>query len=300
MADRIFSLHRNRDLSAQLAAQLNIPEGRLEMRRFPDGESYFRVLDEVHQERLVLLADLHRPDHKTLPALLLAETLRDLGASSVLLVAPYLPYMRQDKRFHPGEGITSRYFARLVSAHFDGLVTVDPHLHRYATLAEIYSIPALALQAAPLIAGWIAANIDKPLLIGPDSESAQWVEAVAEQAGAPCTILKKTRRGDRDVEISAPETEKWRSYTPVLVDDIIASGHTMLETLKLLRGQGLPKAVCIGVHAVFAGTAAEWLASAAERVITCNTIAHPTNAIDLAPLLAGGVRTLARGQPARR
>lgn len=50
----------------------------------------------------------------------------------------------------------------------------------------------------------IAANIDKPLLIGPDSESAQWVEAVAERAGAPCTVLKKTRRGDRDIGISAP------------------------------------------------------------------------------------------------
>ncbi|WP_323844325.1 ribose-phosphate pyrophosphokinase [Microbulbifer magnicolonia] len=296
MAGTIFSLHPNRALAAELAKRLGAAEGRLDTRHFPDGESYFRVLDEVRGQNLVLLADLHRPDRNTLPALLLAGTLRDLGAESLLLAAPYLPYMRQDKRFHPGEGVTSRYFARLVSTSFDGLVTVDPHLHRYASLAEIYTIPALALQAAPLIAEWIAANIDNPLLIGPDSESAQWVEAVAGRAGSPFTVLHKVRHGDRDVEVSAPDIARWRSHTPVLVDDIVSSGHTMLETLKQLQRLGLPKAVCIGVHGVFAGEAATQLASATTRVVTSNSIPHPSNAIDIAGLLADGVRALeARG-----
>ncbi|WP_346840091.1 ribose-phosphate pyrophosphokinase [Microbulbifer sp. SAOS-129_SWC] len=292
MTDFLFNLHPNRTLAEAVTAGLAAVEGRLERRQFPDGESYFRVRAEVAGRTVVLLADLHQPDRNALPALLLAQTLRDLGAESVLLAAPYLPYMRQDKRFHPGEGITSRYFARLLSSCVDALVTVDPHLHRYASLSEIYTIPARALQAAPLIAQWIAANIERPLLIGPDSESAQWVQAVAERAEAPCTVLDKTRHGDRDVEVSAPDIDHWRDHTPVLVDDIVSSGHTMLETLKQLQQLGLPKAVCIAVHGVFADTAAAQLAASAARVVTCNSIPHATNAIDLAGLLAAGIRAL--------
>ncbi|MFT6491487.1 MAG: ribose-phosphate pyrophosphokinase [Porticoccus sp.] len=289
---RLFSLHEDKTLAQRLGESLGLEEGRLDMRHFPDGESYLRILDDVKHRNVVVLADLYQPDRRILPLLLLAETLRDLGAREILLVAPYLPYMRQDKRFHSGEGVTSRYFAKLLSHYFSALVTVDPHLHRYHDLSEIYDIPARVGHAAPLIAEWIAANIDKPVLIGPDSESEQWVSAVARQAGAPFTVLSKTRRGDRDVEVSVPQIERWRNHTPVLVDDIISSGHTMLETLAHLKHLGLPDAVCLAVHGVFAEGADEKLTAVARRVVTSNAIPHSTNAIDIGDLLADSIREL--------
>lgn len=289
---RLFSFHEDKLLAQRLAESLGLEAGRLDMRHFPDGESYLRILDDVKNSNIVVLADLYQPDRGILPLLLLAETLRDLGAEQILLVAPYLPYMRQDKRFHSGEGVTSRYFATLLSRYFSALVTVDPHLHRYHNLSDIYDIPTRAGHAAPLIAEWIAANVDKPVLIGPDSESEQWVSAVAQLAGAPFTIFSKTRRGDRDVEISMPQIKRWRQHTPVLVDDIISSGHTMLETLSHLKRLGLPDAVCLAVHGIFAESSDEKLAATAHRLVTTNAIPHPSNAIDIGCLLADSIREL--------
>jgi ribose-phosphate pyrophosphokinase len=92
--------------------------------------------------------------------------------------------------------VTSRSYAALLSSAFDALVTADPHLHRYRALDEIYRIPTRVVHTAPLIASWVAATVQRPLLIGPDSESEQWVSEVAAGAGAPWTVLRKIRRGD--------------------------------------------------------------------------------------------------------
>jgi ribose-phosphate pyrophosphokinase len=222
---------------------------------------------------------------------MIAATLRDLGAARLLLVAPYLPYMRQDSRFRQGEGVTSRYYAALISSHYDGLITVDPHLHRYASLAEVYAVPATCVRAAPAIGDWIRDHVRHPLLIGPDSESRQWVEAVAGVAGAPSIVLEKIRRGDRDVSVSVPDLEPYRGRQPVLLDDIISSGRTMAEAVHRVNGGGSAAPVCIAIHPVFAeGAVQDLRAAGAGRVVSCNTIGHETNAIDVDPLIADACR----------
>lgn len=287
MKPMIFSLPGNEGLADGLAVRLGWERGKAILRRFPDGKSYARIESSVEGRAVILCCTLDRPDEKGLPLLFLAATAKDLGAARVGLVAPYLAYMRQDRRFQPGEGITSVYFARILSDSIDWLVTIDPHLHRRASLAEIYSIPTRVIHAAPLISRWIRENISSPVLIGPDRESEQWVSEIAAGAGAPYLVLEKIRRGDRDVEVSVPETDRWRSYTPVLADDIISTARTMIETVGHLRRAGLAKPVCIGIHAIFADRAEEDLREAgALRVVTCNTIPHPSNGIDLGDLLA--------------
>ena len=193
------------------------------------------------------------------------------------------------------EGLTSTYVGRLLSAAVDAVVTVDPHLHRHRSLADVLQVPSVCLHAAPLIAAWIARHVPEPLVIGPDDESAQWAAAVAGQAGAPFTILAKTRRGDREVEVSAPGVARWPGHTPVLVDDIISTGRTMLAAVAHLRGLGTAPPVCVAVHAVFAEQADRDLAAAGARVVTCNTIPHPSNTIDVHDLVADGVRSVLAG-----
>lgn len=265
--------------------------GELETRRFPDGEAYVRVPTPCAGADVVLCAGLHPPDEQTLQTLLAAATLRDLGAARVLLVAPYLPYMRQDSRFRDGEGVTSRYYAALLSGHFDGIVTVDPHLHRYASLSEVYSVPAARVHAAPAIGAWIRENVADPVLIGPDAESRQWVEAAAAVADAPFIVLEKVRRGDRDVSVSAPDLAGQDGRQPVLLDDIISSGRTMAEAVMHVNGGGGRPPVCIAIHPVFAdGAVADLRTAGAGRVVSCNTIRHSTNAIDVSPLIAAACR----------
>jgi ribose-phosphate pyrophosphokinase len=267
-----------------------------EMRRFPDGETYLRIDSNVQGRQVVLVCTLREPDAKLLPLIFMADPLRDLGACSVGLVAPYLAYMRQDKRFRAGEALTCASFARLISARFDWLVTVDPHLHRLHSLAEIYTIPAAVVRAAPLLAGWIRTHVPAPFVIGPDAESEQWVSEVA--AAVPCAhvALEKVRHGDRAVTVSRiPGIRRWSGHTPVLVDDIIASAQTMIEGVGQWMGQergaAEPAPICLGVHAVFAAGAYEALrAAGAARIVTTNSIAHESNAIDLSAALLAPVR----------
>ncbi len=287
----IFNPDSDPALASQLTRLLDAQAGVLEQRRFPDGESYLRIHSDCTDQDCVILCNLFHPDERVLRLLFLADTLRECGARSIGLVTPYLAYMRQDKRFQPGECVSSRPFAKLLSSAFDYLVTVDPHLHRYDSLDEIYSIPSRVVQAAPLIAQWIQQRVDQPLLIGPDSESEQWVSQVAALAGAPFQVLQKERRGDYDVSVSLPDLDSAAERTPVLVDDIISSGRTMLETIKHLQAAGLPRAVAIGVHGIFAGDAYAQLTEVAD-VVTTACIPHLSNQIDIAAPLADAIRDL--------
>lgn len=258
-----------------------------ELRRFPDGELYVRLEGELGDD-VVIVGNASGDNFLRLA--FLAGTARDLGATRVGLVAPYLAYMRQDSRFKPGEGVTARYFAQLVSGTIDWLVTVDPHLHRLDSLAGVYTIPTTIARAAPAIAQWIMGAVSHPVLVGPDAESVQWVQAVAERCGAPFVILEKTRRGDRDVSITAPD-RAWNGHTPVVIDDIVSTGRTMIEATRQLRAAGSAPPMCVAIHAVFADALNEALIDAGARgIVTCDTISHATNQICVAEPLAAAVR----------
>ncbi len=290
----VFALPGNDTLAAALAPAIGAEAGALVMRRFPDDESYLRFDTPVSGRKVVLACSLHQPDTFALPLLFAAATARELGATTIGLAAPYLGYMRQDKRFCDGEAVTSALFAKLLSQHIDWLVTVDPHLHRWKSLDEIYTIPSVVVPAAPLLAAWIKANVATPVLIGPDAESEQWVSAVARIAGAPHVVLEKVRHGDRDVSVSIPDPAALRGHTPVLVDDIISTGGTMIAAVRHALAQGLPAPVCVGVHAVFAGEAHDaLLAAGAARIVTTNAIPHAAGVIDVIPSLAAAVARLA-------
>ena len=107
-----------------------------------------------------------------------------------------------------------------------------------------------------------------------------------EGSGAPYTILKKIRKGDREVEISIPQIEKCLDFQPVLVDDIISSGQTMIETIKQLAKLHMKPPICLCVHPVFAEKSFEDIQSAgAKAVFSCNTIEHPSNISDISQLI---------------
>ena len=278
-----FTLHLDRAISCEV--------GQMEMRRFPDSETYVRLRSPVYGRDVVFVCTLDRPDEKLISLYLAVRTARELGARRVGLVAPYLSYMRQDARFKEGEGITSAHIAAFLSDFLDWLVTVDPHLHRHHRLNEIYSIPTKVVHAAPAIGDWIAEHVDNPVIIGPDAESEQWAAKAAESVRCPYVVLEKTRKGDHEVEVTEVAeswgTGGWKGGTPVLVDDITSTGQTMIAATRRLKQAGLPPPVCISVHPVFAGSAFEDLhAEGVADIVSCNTIHHSTNRIDVAEAIA--------------
>jgi ribose-phosphate pyrophosphokinase len=279
--------------AAAFALALDADLAVLETRRFPDGEQGLRLVDDPAGREAVVFGALAPPHEGALTLRILGDLLRELGACRIGLVLPYLPYMRQDARFRPGEAITSATFARVVSPAADFLVTCDPHLHRRASLDEIYAIPSRVVPAAPAIAQWIQEAVSDPFIVGPDEESAQWAQDVALRVGCPVRVCAKERRGDRDVHVALPSLEAVRGRTPVLVDDILSSGRTLAVAVRALREAGMAPPVCIAVHGVFADDAGPLLAAAgAARVVTCNTLPGPTAAIDVHADLAAATRSM--------
>ncbi len=296
MQPTVLALPGNDALAARLTLELAARRGRLDVRRFPDGESYVRVRGSIAGRPVVIAATLDRPDEKLLPLMLAAATAREIGATSVGLVAPYLPYLRQDRRFRSGEAVSARHFAGFVSQSVDWVVTVDPHLHRLHALGEVYPIPTESITAAPRLAQWVREHIPRPFLIGPDEESRQWVERVASAAGAPWVVFRKRRLGDATVTEDLPDLRGCRDRIPVLVDDIVSTAATMIESAHALTGMGLAAPYCVAVHGIFAGSAfARLSAAGVARVVTCNTITHSTNAIDIHDLLAAAARRRLEG-----
>lgn len=274
----------------------------LKTKLFPDGESYVRLPCAVDGRPVALAARLHWPNAKIMPLLFAADAARELGADGVGLITPYLPYMRQDARFAAGEAITSATFARLVSGAFDWLVTVDPHLHRHAALSEIYAIPALACEAAPVVGAWISAQIESPIVIGPDAESRQWASAVAKAAGAPFVTLAKSRHGDTAVDIAFPDMSAWSGRTPVLVDDIISSGTTMEVALRELSRLGFSGAVVVGVHGILAVTGdveKRLMAAGAARIVVTTTVRGPLSRINVDGIVAEAAARFLASEPRR-
>jgi ribose-phosphate pyrophosphokinase len=288
-----FALPGNERLASELAALTSGQVGQLEVRQFPDGETYVRVLSDVNRKDVFIVCTLARPDAQFVPLSFTASAIRQLGAQSVQLIAPYLAYMRQDRIFHPGEALASRLFAELLQRYFDRLITVDPHLHRHSSLAEVYDIPTTVVHAAPLLAEWIANHVDEPIIIGPDAESAQWVESIAKQVGAPWAAFEKERRADRDVRISARSLKYASGRTPVLADDIVSSGTTMKQALRILSSQNLPPAYCLAIHGLCSRRIARQLSDRSAGFLTCNTVPNDGAVLDVAPLIAAALVSLA-------
>lgn len=277
--------------SARLAESLSecckIPLLSITLHRFPDGE--WRVqLQQAPAERVIIVCSLDHPDHKTLPLYLLASTLREQGVKEITLIAPYLAYMRQDIAFHPGESVSARHYARLLSSVMDRLVTVDPHLHRIHQLSEVYSVPAQALHATIVLGQWLVQHCPGAFLIGPDAESAQWVSQVAEVAGSEFVVLEKQRSGDRQVSIQVPALSLSHATPVVLVDDMISTGRTLVEAARQIHAQGYRNITALCVHALYDDRAAqEMQAAGINRVVSCNTVLHASNGVDISELLLG-------------
>lgn len=289
----LFALPGNEVLTERLAMAVEAELGELSIRTFPDAETYVRLKTDPQGRDVAIVCTLPYPNEKVLPLLFAAGAARSLGARQVGIIAPYLPYMRQDAVFHPGEAVTARIFADIIAAEAQWLITIDPHLHRITRLSEAYHIPATALHVADVIGGWMRRHVPDPLVVGPDEESIQWAAAVAAAANAPCVALRKERRGDTKVIVTLPDIGNHNGRTPVLVDDIISTGQTMIAALAATR-KSLPasrRAVCVGVHALFTRRVLdEILAAGATRVVTTNTIPHFSNAIDVVDVLASALR----------
>ncbi len=299
MSSIIVAMPNAEDLARDIAERTGLPLAQIERHTFPDQETLFRILDPVQGQNVHLVARLNNPDAVVLQLLMLAGGLRQNGANSVKLISPYLPYMRQDIAFRPGEVVSAKVFARLISERFDGLVTIDPHLHRFDTLNALYDIPSQSLSATSEMARWIDQNTASPIIIGPDSESEQWVGKIARALSAPQTTLRKVRHSDHNVDVSNEDLKLDGAQSVVLVDDIISSGSTMLKAAEFIRSHysDLEIHIC-AVHCLATRETLDQLKAVGIRSLAAsNSVLSPITGFNIAGSIAGAIVANGRINP---
>jgi len=277
----------SKELAKKLAKRINADYGALITDKFPDGETYLKLPFSVEGKKVIIVEGMHpNPNEILIETIFAARTAKELGATEVVLVAPYLAYLRQDKRFHPLECWSNRIISAIL--HFaDRIIAIDPHIQRITDLQSIFKIPAKQITANALIAEYIQKNIKEPVILGPDEESYQWAEKIAERIHVEVTVLRKKRYTSRHVTIKLKTDINLKGRNVVIVDDIISSGHTMIEVIKQAKKMKAKTITCLAVHGIFAENALVKLKKAgATSIITTNTVLNKTSKIDVSSIIA--------------
>jgi ribose-phosphate pyrophosphokinase len=278
--------------AVRLARRLGLPAHDIARHCFPDGE--IRVNVAAISPTSIIYAPLDQPNDKLITLLFAAEALRRGGCKRIVLLAPYLCYMRQDAAFHQGEAISQKAIGRLLAGIADRIITVDAHLHRTHDIAAVFpGVEAVNLSAMPVIADTLRmAGIDPAtVVVGPDAESRPWISDLADRLGLKFTVARKIRRGDRSVEIGFDQPDLIAGRPVLVVDDIVSSGGTMIACAKALCSAGATTIDAIVTHALFPAALCHDIALAGIRSIrSTHSVPHSTNAIILDDLYVAALR----------
>ncbi len=313
----LFSLATGHALAGRVARTLGLPMSAHEERDFGDGEHKIRPLESVRGRDAYVIQWLHGDDQYSVNdhlvrLLFFLATLRDVGAARVTAVVPYLCYARKDRRTNPRDPVTTRYLAQLFEAvGVDRLVTVDAH--NPAALQNAFRCPTEHLSARTGLIDYLEPLLaDQDLCVAsPDiggvKRSERFREVLSQRLGRPATaaFVEKHRSGGQvSGDLVAGDVA---GRTVILVDDLIASGGTLVRAAKALRARGASRVLAVASHGVFATAAATVLAdpsldhiavsnSLPLAELTTGPLAAKLAVVDIAPLLANAIQGLHAGK----
>jgi ribose-phosphate pyrophosphokinase len=259
---------------------------------FPDGESLIQVPIEL-PPHVILVRSLDQPNNKIIELLFSVSALRKHGAKRITLVAPYLCYMRQDTENRPGEAVSQQVIGKLLADNFDDVITVDPHLHRVSKLSQAIPIQnALAISAGGVIGQFLKNILKEGVLVGPDSESEQWVKEIAIEIGFLYAVATKIRSGDKQVNVHLPERD-YQDQNIVIIDDMASTGRTVAHAADKLLQAGARQVDVVVTHPLFCDDAEQYIKqSRVSNIWSTDSITHSTNAIPLVGLLEKSIRAI--------
>jgi len=286
-------------LAIELSQLMGLELVSVEIKKFPDGETYVRILGEVSGRDVVYINSLQRsPNESLIETLLTLDALRDLGAARLIAVIPYMSYARQDSRFNPGEAISVQTIAKLFkSMRLDHLVTVDMHLHRITDPSSLFGANFHNITGVRELAKYIKRNysVENTVVIGPDEEAEQWAKIMAEDLGGlEYGVLKKTRLTAEKVAVVA-EGLNVQGKNVIIVDDIISTGGTIVEAVNTLRNLGAREIYVTTVHPLLIGNAyAKLLRLNLRDLVGTNSVLSPISKVSIAPAIGEKIMEILR------
>ncbi|GAB6860798.1 ribose-phosphate diphosphokinase [Haloplanus litoreus] len=270
-------------LGAALAAETGHSLAAVDYERFPDGELMASVGVPEGVDRAVVVAAT-TTDAAHVELLQLQDAVREAGVDRVVTVVPYMGYGRQERAFEPGQPVSARAVARAISTGTDRVVLVDPH---EASVRDFFDVPCTVVGAAARLADPLAADLTDPLFLSPDAGAIDLAEAVRDAYGrGDVDYFEKVRHSGTEVEVT-PSDAAVEGRDVVVVDDIVATGSTMSESIAVLNGRGAADVSVACVHPLFARNARTKLERAGVSAIyATDTIERDVTAVSVAPTVA--------------
>ena len=279
---KVICTEKSQILATQLAKVLNTEIIDVKFSRFPDGEQFLET-GTLDDETIIVGSVV---DNDSLVQLILLVDACE--GSKNRLVLPYMAYARQDKKFRPGEPISARAIARVLSHGVTDITTVN--IHEKGVLSY-FSVPAQNISLARDLGSYIKTiKLDNPLILAPDEGALAFAEQVASSGSWDFDHLEKTRLSG-DTVTMAPKQLCAASRSVVIVDDIISTGGTITTAAGMLYRQGATDVYAACVHGVLTGGAYVRLVSAGIRDVICsNTIERGCRTISAADQIAHALR----------
>jgi ribose-phosphate pyrophosphokinase len=250
-------------LGASLAKALDCPIVNAEIHSFPDGELYVRIKDDVAGKHVVCIQTT-MPNEHFVELLLMQDAAREAGAAKISTVVPYYAYARQDQKFHSGEAISARAIARALNSSADQLLIVDPHKEH---ILDFFDGETATVSAIPSLCDSLRAwGVD--LILAPDKGARDRAEEAASVLGVPFDHLEKTRIDATTVEMKTKDLNV-AGLTVAIVDDMIASGSTMVMAASQLKAQGAKQVIAACTHGIYTKGAVDRLLAAGIDHVLC-------------------------------
>ena len=264
--------------------------GDIEVRKFPDGETYIRLMSNVADKDVVYVNSIAKDVNDLLiETLFTLETLKELGAKKVYAVIPYFPYARQDERFNPGEVVSFNVVARMLErAGIDEVWTIDLHLHRVGDISKLFKIPARNLTAVKELCAYMKEiyRLEKPFIIGPDEEAEQWARVASEYFDSEYDVLEKQRLSAEEVIVKPKHIRDFKGRDVLIIDDIISTGGTIVEAVKVIKNMNAGDIYVAVTHALLVKNAlTKILKAGVKDVVSTDTVLSPTSRVTVAPLI---------------
>lgn len=309
----VFNLDPSGTLAPALAADLDLVIAPHEARRFEDGERKLRPLVDPRGNDVYVLQSLHggpqdSPHDKLIALLMFAATLRDHGAARVTAVLPYMAYARKDRRTKPFDPVGQRYLAQLIEAVGISQVIVL-EAHNPAACENAFRCPVQHLDAHPAFDATVRSMIGpEPVVVAsPDPGGVKraqlWRESLERRLGRSVGFAMADKRRSEGVvssqDLVAGAVE---GATVLLLDDLIATGGTLVHAARAFRRAGARQVLAFAAHGLFIAPAAETLLDPAiGQVVVTDSVPSfrvPTDSplrgrlatASAAPLLARAVR----------
>jgi ribose-phosphate pyrophosphokinase len=300
---KVFGGRSHPALTGEICRNLGREAGRVTLYNFSDGENYCQIDENVRGADVFIVQPTGPPANANIMELLIIlDALKRSSASRVTAVLPYYGYARQDRKDKPRVPITAKLVADLiVAAGADRVLCVDLHA---AQIQGFFNIPVDHLFAAPVLLDAIRdANLDPLTVVSPDAGGVERARAFAKRLGAGLAIVDKRRKGKNEVEVLHVIGDV-RDRNVVVVDDIIDTAGTLINTVIALRDSGARRLFAGCVHPVLSGPSIDRInASPIERVFCTNTLPLDEklsrcpllSPLSIAPLLAEAIQRIHQG-----